>query len=450
MSKAVIAGLGLTAIGVLAVVTALGLWDFSGGAQASHSPGSISVLAIDMDTTGNTIDAATDSTGNTTADQEQTSLGTLENCGQITGTGTLNIDIVVTDWPANGDQLIGYDITLNYDPAVVKVASANLGIAPGILPVTLISADPQSGGFGSYAAISDTTPDTDGAFATAVIDLAGLYGDSGTSGGNDNLVIDGNEEDVDGGEVSPGFLARITLQGVAAGQSVLNLTTESNYILTEQVLGSFVPVTTVQIADVSVDQACVPSTAAANVQIISLDCSSNPEEVRIGNLGTSPQDLTGWELRSEPADLVFDLSTISAPLQGQIDPGVEVAIQSNSNAPQFPAILWDNNEKFRDGDTSDFARIVNGAGAEVDRVDCAPGPTPTPTPTPPPRATATATATPTSTPTPAPGAGTLPPTGDGVPLHSGSVMPAVLMGLGIVIVIAAAAYVGYGRARRRI
>ena len=217
---------------VVLVVSALAITSAILVTRASHSPGAISLLAIDMNTAGNTINAPIDSTGNTTTDREQTSLGTIQNCAQITGTGTLNLDIVVSGWPANGDQLIGYDIILNYDPTVVKVASANLGIAPGFLPLTLISADPQSGGFGTYGSLGDATPDADGAYTMAVIDLSGPYGDKVTNGGNGNLVIDGTEEEVDGEEVSPGFLARITLQGVAPGQSALSLTTASNFIIT--------------------------------------------------------------------------------------------------------------------------------------------------------------------------------------------------------------------------
>src|SRR3990170_2011628 len=182
----------LLAVAAAATFLALGVHLMT---RASHTPGAISLLAIDMNTAGNTVDAPTDSTGNTTADQEETSLGTIENCAQITGTGTLDIDVVVADWPANGDQLIGYDLKLNFNPAVVKVTATNLGIAPGFLPLTLISADPQSGGFGSYGSLGDATPDADGAYTMAVIDLSGPYGDKVTNGGNGNLVIDGTEEE---------------------------------------------------------------------------------------------------------------------------------------------------------------------------------------------------------------------------------------------------------------
>jgi len=225
---------------------------------ASHAPGAVSLLAVDMDTRGNRIGAAIDTTDDTVPDREQTSLGPIDKCAEIATGETLDIDIVVADWPANGDQLIGYDIILNYDSSVVFVKAANLGIAPGTLPLTLISADPQSSAFGSFASLSDATPDRDGSFALAVIDLAGPFGDAAAEGGNGNLIIDGREEDSDGEETSPGFLARVTLEALAPGQSTLSLSTDSNFILAELALGSFVPVAQLNNGFISVDQACKP------------------------------------------------------------------------------------------------------------------------------------------------------------------------------------------------
>src|SRR3989304_4273201 len=212
-SRLVLAVFALRAVVAAATLVAL---DINSMTRASHTPGAISLLAIDMNTAGNTVDAPTDSTGNTTADQEETSLGTIENCPQITGPGTLDTDGVGADWPANGDQLIGYDLILNFNPAVVRVTATNLGIAPGFLPLTLLSADPQTGASGSYGVVESSKPNATGAHSMGVIDLGGPYGDAVGSGGNGNLGIDGVEEETDGEEASPGFQAPLPPPGGAA------------------------------------------------------------------------------------------------------------------------------------------------------------------------------------------------------------------------------------------
>ncbi len=237
------AAVGVLVLAALAVILGLGGIRTD---EAAASPGSVSLLAVDMDITGNSIDAATDSDADTTLDTEATSVGTIEDCAQIATDGTTQVDIVVTGYPAD-DPLVAYDVTLNYDPAVVNVTGTALdtfyGDLGGSLPTlrTLISADPQSGPFFAVDENGDpiTLPDTDGAFSIQNLDLAPLDPD----------------EDVDGEEVSDGFLARIQLTGVGAGQTTLSLTTSTFFVISD---GGQVPVDTINWGFLSVDGACVP------------------------------------------------------------------------------------------------------------------------------------------------------------------------------------------------
>lgn len=96
------------------------------------------------------------------------------------------------------------------------------------------------------------------------------------------------------------------------------------------------------------------------IQIVQLDCTSEPELVVIQNLGDATQDLTGWELQSDQTENeTFDLFGILRPGEST---SIELTLQS----------------VFRDDDPSDYARIVDRTGAVVDQVNCS-GATPTPT-----------------------------------------------------------------------
>ena len=120
---------------------------------------------------------------------------------------------------------------------------------------------------------------------------------------------------------------------------------------------------------------------AEEASISVLDCDSDPEVVTITNDGDEPLDLDGWSLASDPvASESFDLSAL-----GEIAAGVSVNVQSGPSASG--ALVWSEDEVFRDGDPTDFARLLDGSGATVDEVACAeasetPTPTAAPTPTP--------------------------------------------------------------------
>jgi hypothetical protein len=232
---------------VAAVVLALGAIAAGQTTAAEASPGSIGLLAVDMDIGDNSISSATDSDGDGTADTEATSLGTIEDCAQIASGGTIQVDIVVQGYPTD-HPLVGYDITLNYDPAVANVTGTAFDTFTGALGDsipelrTLISADPQSSPIFEVdeEGESISLPDKDGQFAMAVLDLAP---------GPDP------DEDVDGEEVSDGLLARIQLTGVGPGQTDLSLTTDSTFVIDDD---GEVRVDLLNWGFLSVDQACVP------------------------------------------------------------------------------------------------------------------------------------------------------------------------------------------------
>jgi hypothetical protein len=142
--------------------------------------------------------------------------------------------------------------------------------------------------------------------------------------------------------------------------------------------------------------------AQSDIQITGLVCVGT-EIVSIANDGSAPQDLTGWELRSDPeGSEVFDLS-----VAGTLEADDGIIVFSGPGAPPTGGDFyqWTTEERFRDLDPTDYARVVNDLGVEVDRVNCPaqePTITPTPSPTPTPAASATATPTPTATDTPTP------------------------------------------------
>lgn len=111
-----------------------------------------------------------------------------------------------------------------------------------------------------------------------------------------------------------------------------------------------------------------------DIQIGELDCNSDPERVKIENLGDADQDFTGWQLQSDPVGSeVFDLS-------GGLVADTSITIQSGPSASGV--FSWGTDEVFRDNDSTDYARIVDNTGAVVHQVNCAGGATPTPSPSP--------------------------------------------------------------------
>ena len=168
----------------------------------------------------------------------------------------------------------------------------------------------------------------------------------------------------------------------------------------------------------------------ADVQISQLDCTGDPEIVVVTNSGDAAQNLTGWELRSDPeASEVFDLSVLGSLLAGG-----SVSIQSG---PSSSGIFgWGTDEVYRDNDATDYARIVDDSGATVHQVDC-------------PGVAAQSTPTPTPTPTPQP-VGEIPNGGGAPPLTSGASSPAMILLVGGSLAVAGVALIALPRLRLRL
>lgn len=84
----------------------------------------------------------------------------------------------------------------------------------------------------------------------------------------------------------------------------------------------------------------------------------------IRNLGTEQQDLTAWRLESDPpGDESYSLSQV-----GVLGAGESIIVESGPGASL--ALVWSNEPVFRDGDGSDYARIVNEASETVDQMNC--------------------------------------------------------------------------------
>ena len=151
---------------------------------------------------------------------------------------------------------------------------------------------------------------------------------------------------------------------------------------------------------------------AAQVRVTELQCSRDPELVAVTNQGVNAQDLTGWSLKSDPvASETYDLTAV-----GVLAPGVTVFIESGPAASG--TFVWSQSFVFRDGDPSDFVRIVDANSAVVEEVNClgtSPGPTAAPTAAP----TSTPTAAPTAAPTRAQTSAPTPAPADIVPLGGG-------------------------------
>ena len=133
---------------------------------------------------------------------------------------------------------------------------------------------------------------------------------------------------------------------------------------------------------------------AAQVRVTELQCSRDPETVAITNQDINAQDLTSWSLQSEPvATETYDLTPV-----GVLAPGVTVFVESGPAASG--TFVWSQNFIFRDGDPTDFVRILDNTGAVVHEVNCQ-GTSPS--------ASAGATVAPTSAPTAVPTSAPAPP-----------------------------------------
>jgi len=168
---------------------------------------------------------------------------------------------------------------------------------------------------------------------------------------------------------------------------------------------------------------------AAQVRVTELQCSRDPELVAVTNQGINAQDLTGWSLQSDPvATETYDLTAV-----GVLAPGVTVFIESGPAASG--TFVWSQSFVFRDGDATDFVRIVDANGAVVEEVNCqgtSPGPTAAPTVAPTSTPTAAPTSAPTRAPTPAPA--DIVPLGGGPPAPSSDTFAGLMLAVGLLAI----------------
>jgi hypothetical protein len=156
-----------------------------------------------------------------------------------------------------------------------------------------------------------------------------------------------------------------------------------------------------------------PASAAPRIELTEVNCLPGPTHegkldiVRLHNRGDASQDLTGWQLKSDPEDsqsFSLNIAGTLPPVSETIDPDpkyhrpwvVIVAGQHATELPHEQTWLWSSSEILRDPpkpddpvQTLDFIRLYDSSGNLVDSQDCAGNPVPLQTSTP-------------ETPTPAP------------------------------------------------
>ena len=161
--------------GLFVLALAVALPYISGVARASHA-GGMDAMSIDMDVAGNTA----------------TSLGPRDNCVVAAPGATVTLDVTAQNIPVT-NPMIGFTFVLTYPPAVASVTAGD----PGFLLASTAGS--------SLLDASEPTPDTDGAYNGAAIDLS----------------------TPDAAEVGSGVLMRITMPvhpQAPAGQYILGLT----------------------------------------------------------------------------------------------------------------------------------------------------------------------------------------------------------------------------------
>src|SRR3990170_1957241 len=109
--------------------------------------------------------------------------------------------------------------------------------------------------------------------------------------------------------------------------------------------------------------ASLSSAVAPSIRIAELKCNGDPEVMAIENAGDTAQQLAGWQLQSDPASEVFDLSVLSG-----LAPGASIFIQAGPSASGV--FKWGTAFVLRDDDPTDYVRIVDNNGATVDQVNC--------------------------------------------------------------------------------
>ena len=123
--------------------------------------------------------------------------------------------------------------------------------------------------------------------------------------------------------------------------------------------------------------------AGSDVRVTALDCESHPRRIRIENVGDAAQDLSGWQLQTDPAGGdPFDLGQV-----GSIGAGQKLFVFQGHLSPPVDTSAgyyrWGSSEIFnlRANDSTDYVRIVDPQGNTINQRNCEglpPGATPAP------------------------------------------------------------------------
>lgn len=169
-------------IGSLAVASLLfGLWHLSAALAQTPTPQTTAkLLALDVDTTGNTA----------------TSLGELQSCRRVETNSDAVVDLVVDAIPEDR-PLVSFQVVINYDKDLLEVSEVDYA--------QLLAANGDFQPFEAAPQLSDPLPDRDGQLNITVLDLAS----NATPGANV--------------ETGPGIISRITFKTKASGVASLSI-----------------------------------------------------------------------------------------------------------------------------------------------------------------------------------------------------------------------------------
>ena len=256
---------------VLLLTAAASISLITGGSPAQSAQGSVTLVAVDVNTAGN----------------DDSTVGTIDNCISITNGATIDFDLVVKGVDP-GDKIAGYQFDIDYNPSVITLdplftgavdADTRGSVAPN--DVTMVSRINSTGGAG-FLHLSDLATNPNSMTVAAADGTSDAYNnvvgvqapplmhepDSATDGidGDFDTVVD------NAGEASQdGVLARVTIQAIANGTSPLTIPSAaggadgfSDQIITAgtgPLQGAPIPVTTLQSAEIRVGSACAAPTA---------------------------------------------------------------------------------------------------------------------------------------------------------------------------------------------
>jgi hypothetical protein len=166
----------LSAITLPALALALAL----GGPRASaQSQATIQLIGADAITAGNTAAA----------------IGVRDSCVRAEVGQDVTVDIIVDEIPADR-PMIGFQMWVRYDPALLQVVGANSDLMLGAV-----------GQYQPFPGLSDPLPDTDGQYQIVIADLASRVADEEAGTPAANM------------ESGKGTLSRLTFRAIAPGRS---------------------------------------------------------------------------------------------------------------------------------------------------------------------------------------------------------------------------------------